>query len=121
GGDLQLLCNVETHWSSTLLMIERALLLQRAIDMFFALSDFKELAVYQLHDAEWKSLEIFQDILMIPHTFQQDLSEEKTPTLCDIIPAFKAMEAIWKEHQIESMDTECIVQAGLDKIGCYLE
>ena len=66
--------------------------------------------------AEWDALQVFQKILevswrlstfsaaywlttlcKVPHAFQQQLSYEKTPTLCDTIPSFKAMAATWEE------------------------
>ncbi|KAJ7663671.1 hypothetical protein B0H17DRAFT_304895 [Mycena rosella] len=41
--DLQLLRDVITRWSSTLLMIERAILLREAIDRFLSSNEFEEL------------------------------------------------------------------------------
>ena len=60
-------------------------------------------------------------MLQIPHAFQQWLSAEKTPTLCDAIPSFEAMIRIWKEHQVRHPETAGIVQAGLDKLSTYQE
>ena len=57
----------------------------------------------------------------ISHAFQQWLSAEKTPTLCDAIPSFEAMIHIWKEHQVKHPETAGIVQAGLDKLSIYQE
>ena len=62
-----------------------------------------------------------QYVLQIPHAFQQRLSAEKTPTLCDAIPSFEAMIRVWKEHQVKHPETAGIVQAGLDKLGTYQE
>jgi len=52
--------------------------------------------------------------------FQQKLSAEKTPTLCNALPAFDVMVSVWKEMQ-ESMDELYfdIIQAGIDKLDAY--
>ncbi|KAF9490016.1 hypothetical protein BDN71DRAFT_1369145, partial [Pleurotus eryngii] len=99
--NLQLLYDVETQSSSTLLMIDHALLLHEAIDRFLMKSDFAELQQHQLSTSEWEALKAFKCVLQVPHTFQQHLSGEKTPTLCDAIPAFKAMMRVWKSLQNE--------------------
>ncbi|KAF8989116.1 hypothetical protein BDQ17DRAFT_1214062, partial [Cyathus striatus] len=113
--------DVDTRWSSTLLMIERAILLQEAITKFTLQPDFEILKNYQLNDTEWRALGIFKDILLVPHAFQQELSAQKTPTLCNVIPAFRSMEIIWKEHLRDNPETSDIVQAGLNKLSCYAE
>lgn len=53
------------------------------------------------------------------HAFQQILSYEKTPTLCNTLPAFKAMKQKWEEHQDDHPDTAGIVQKGLNKLADY--
>ncbi|KAF7328296.1 Dimer-Tnp-hAT domain-containing protein [Mycena sanguinolenta] len=84
--DLQLLRDVDTRWSSTLIMIDRAILLREAIDRFLSDVQFKDLHKYKLNDKEWEALEVFRRILAVPHAFQQLLSAEKTPTLGDALP-----------------------------------
>ncbi|KAF8979823.1 hypothetical protein BDQ17DRAFT_1215276, partial [Cyathus striatus] len=114
--NLQLLRDADTQWSSTLLMIEQAIMLHQ----FVSLPDFN--AAHKQHiltDSKWKALGIFQDILLVPHAFQQKLSAEKTPTLCNVIPTFKNMEVT--EHAHDGPDTSQIVQAGLDKLSSYFE
>lgn len=58
--------------------------------------------------------------LKVPDAFQQKLSAEKTPTLCNAIPSFDAMVTIWKGHQ-ESWGEpfSSIIQDGLDKLNAY--
>ena len=55
----------------------------------------------------------------VPHAFQQQLSYEKTPTLCNAIPAFEAMASTWKRYQTDNLHTSHIVQKGLDKLEEY--
>ena len=60
-------------------------------------------------------------ILQVPHAFQQRLSSESTPTLCDAIPSFERMLKVWEEDQIKHPETAGIVQAGIDKLEDYSE
>lgn len=60
-------------------------------------------------------------MLQVPHAFQQRLSAEKTPTLGDAIPAFEAMQIVWKAQQVKNPKTAFIIDAGLDKLEEYRE
>lgn len=57
--------------------------------------------------------------MQIPHAFQQRLSAEKTPTLCEALPAFEAMKKKWEEQQVENPESAYIIDAGLDKLETY--
>ncbi|KDR70908.1 hypothetical protein GALMADRAFT_75694, partial [Galerina marginata CBS 339.88] len=123
GKDLQLLRDVDTRWSSALLMIERALFLEKSINEFLDIPEFQELEKYRLDDDEWNALATAREILLVPFAFQQRLSAEKTPTLCDAIPSFEAMIRTWTDQQ-QSYDggPECeVIQKGLDKLAVYRE
>ena len=82
--EYQLLWDVNVHWSSTLLMIDRFLLLREVCNLYkcvimlmFAVSqaitqfldkdlgDFAELHKYSINDDEWKLLKIYADILRV--------------------------------------------------------
>ncbi|KAJ6560605.1 ribonuclease H-like domain-containing protein, partial [Mycena vulgaris] len=117
--DLQLLRDVDTRWSSTLLMIDRAILLREAIDKFLSDPQFRDLHKYKLGNEEWEALEAFKRILSVPHAFQQRLSAEKTPTLGDALPAFEAMIKAWEKQQVSHPATAHIVQEGIDKLESY--
>ncbi|KAJ7148504.1 ribonuclease H-like domain-containing protein, partial [Mycena crocata] len=119
--DLQLLRDVDTRWSSTLLMIDRAVLLREAIDKFLSDPQFQDLKKYKLGEKEWDALKAFQRILAVPHAFQQKLSAEKTPTLGHALPAFEAMIAAWQKQQERFPETAHIVQQGIDKLESYRE
>ncbi|KAJ7848736.1 hypothetical protein B0H14DRAFT_2259389, partial [Mycena olivaceomarginata] len=96
--DLQLLWDVDTRWSSTLIMMDRAILLREVIVIIFL--QFRDLKKYKLGDKEWEALKAFKRRLSVPHAFQQRLSAEKTPTLGDALPAFEAMITAWEKQQI---------------------
>ena len=57
----------------------------------------------------------------IPHAFQQLLSFESTPTLCDAIPAYGDFESAWKEYQSTHSEVAPFIQRGLDKLEIYRE
>ncbi|KAK6992491.1 ribonuclease H-like domain-containing protein, partial [Favolaschia claudopus] len=119
--DLQLLRDVDTRWSSTLLMIDRAILLRLAIDKFLDDAQFPDLVKYKLSDAEWEALDIFRRILAVPHAFQQKLSGEKTPTLGNALPAFEAMISQWEKQKAQYPEATHIIQQGIDKLTTYRE
>lgn len=153
--NLQMIRDMDVRWSSTLLMVERALLLRavsqtlklsymspslysQAIEKFLASRDMRELQKYQLSVHEWNALEVFQKILavratsnliyiylmlflQVPHAFQQRLSAEKTPTLCDALPSFEAMKKVWTQQKVDLPHAASIIEAGLDKLGNYRE
>ncbi|KAJ7161812.1 ribonuclease H-like domain-containing protein, partial [Mycena crocata] len=119
--DLELLQDVITRWSSTLLMIDRGILLQSAVDQFLSSNQFEELRKYKLGPHEWEALKAFKKILDVPHAFQQKLSAEKTPTLGLAFPAFESMIAKWEQMQLDHPELADIIQKGLDKLGSYQE
>ena len=59
-------------------------------------------------------------LFQIPHSFQQSLSQESTPSLCDTIPLFEAMVQLLKIHQQKFPETSMIIQEGLDKLSEYI-
>ncbi|PCH37379.1 hypothetical protein WOLCODRAFT_84264 [Wolfiporia cocos MD-104 SS10] len=111
--NLQLLRDVDTRWSSTLLMIERALMLREVC------TDFAELKQYHLSHADWTALEYFKGILEIPHAFQHKLAAEQIPTICNTIPAFEALMRCWRQHKELHPLTALIVDQGLTKLSEY--
>ncbi|KAJ6556030.1 ribonuclease H-like domain-containing protein, partial [Mycena capillaripes] len=120
--DLQLLRDVDTRWSSTLIMIDRAILLREAIDKFLSDPQFRDLHKYKLGDKEWEALEAFKRILAVGCRLHYTrLSAEKTPTLGDALPAFEAMIKAWQAQQVKYHETAHIVQKGIDKLELYRE
>jgi hypothetical protein len=59
--------------------------------------------------------------VQVPHAFQQRLSSDKMPTLCDTISAFEAMKSIWNKQKVEMPDVSHIIDAGLEKLDEYQE
>ncbi|KAF5347876.1 hypothetical protein D9757_013414 [Collybiopsis confluens] len=108
--ELQLILDMDIRWSSTYLMVERGIILRLAN---LARTHF-------LSDEDWALLIEMKNALEVPHLFQQCLSSEKTPTLCDAIPAFEAMAAKWLDLQDTSPRLSAALRAGLDKLNEYI-
>ncbi|KIK02918.1 hypothetical protein K443DRAFT_96091, partial [Laccaria amethystina LaAM-08-1] len=119
--DLQLLRDVDTRWSSTLLMTECALELELAITEFLRNDEFDEVRKHKLNDSDWDALNLFRNILQVPHAFQHALAVEKTPTLSNAIPAFEAMIKVWDNQKADDPEAAQLIQPGLDKLAVYLE
>ncbi|KAG0702687.1 hypothetical protein DFH29DRAFT_804590, partial [Suillus ampliporus] len=117
--DLQLLRDIDVRWSSTLLMVERAIVLREGIDRFLLSDSFPEFQKYKLGSSEWDALDVFHKVLSVPHAFQQWLSAEKTLTLCNAIPAFEAMVRIWSKQLDDDPNLAVVIQPGLDKLNDY--
>ncbi|KAK0184537.1 ribonuclease H-like domain-containing protein [Armillaria mellea] len=118
-GSLQLLRDVEIHWSSTDIMIERAILLRQPIRSFLQCREQRELQKHQLSEDEWTVLNLFHEILRVPHAFQQHLSAEKTPTLCNALPSFSALILRWHLLKEKLPEMKVVISAGLKKLEEY--
>ncbi|KAF9523627.1 hypothetical protein CPB83DRAFT_775117, partial [Crepidotus variabilis] len=126
--ELELLRDVDIRWSSTYLMIYRAVQLEPVIKDFLHSATFEELRRRcELSPAEWSALTTAGRILKVPFKFQQALSAEKTPTLCNTIGSFYTLMSSWKalqkkleEENPDSFGAEAeIIQAGIDKLQEY--
>ncbi|PBK81199.1 hypothetical protein ARMGADRAFT_948546 [Armillaria gallica] len=108
---LQPLLDVDVCWSSTDIMIERAI--------YLCEQDFIELRQYKLSDDEWKALHIIHQILTVLHAFQQQLSADKTLTLALAILSFQQMMQLWEELTIKFPDVKPAIKEGLSKLKTY--
>ncbi|KAK0502611.1 hypothetical protein EDD18DRAFT_1065161, partial [Armillaria luteobubalina] len=115
--ELQIILDTDTRWSSTHLMMEQALILHLAINTFLSSDDFQDLA--RNNNISTHDWDLLDD--MIPHQIQEHLSAEKTPTLCDMLPAFEAVSALWKAQRQEFPGLSHAIDAGLEKLSEYTE
>ncbi|KAK0493601.1 hypothetical protein EDD18DRAFT_1078354, partial [Armillaria luteobubalina] len=120
--ELQIILDTDTRWSSTHLMMEWALILRLAINTFLSSDDFRDLARNNnISTHDWDLLDDMSIVLNVPHQFQEHLSAEKTLTLCDMLPAFEAVSALWKAQRQEFPGLSCAIDAGLEKLSEYTE
>ncbi|PBK81196.1 hypothetical protein ARMGADRAFT_948624, partial [Armillaria gallica] len=57
----------------------------------------------------------------VPHQFQEQLSAEKTPTLCNMLPAFEAVSVLWKAQKDECPLLSYAINSDLQKLSEYKE
>ncbi|THU90185.1 hypothetical protein K435DRAFT_676445, partial [Dendrothele bispora CBS 962.96] len=55
----------------------------------------------------------------VPRAFQQLLSAEETPTLCDVLLSFQEMIHLWKDMKTQLPDMRSIIEAGIQKLEEY--
>ncbi|TFK17887.1 hypothetical protein FA15DRAFT_604244, partial [Coprinopsis marcescibilis] len=119
GHEIQPIHDVDTRWSSTFLMIDRAIFLQKAIVKMT--EGFPELQKYALSVDDWNALITASEVLEIPHAFQQVLSAEKTPSLGKALLAFAALERQLTTLKKTRHTAASIIDAGLCKLAEYQE
>ncbi|KAF5343710.1 hypothetical protein D9758_016511 [Tetrapyrgos nigripes] len=115
--DMELLRDVKNRWSSVLLMLLRAILLKEAIKRMISLHN--DLKKYWMNDEEWNKLERYAEILQVPHSFQERLSGEKTPTLSFALPGYDAMIAKWEHMKGTLPQYASVIDAGIAKLHKY--
>ncbi len=57
--------------------------------------------------------------IKVPHAFQQRLSAEKTPTLCDALLSFSTFILRWQPLQEKMPEMKDVIKAGLTKLEDY--
>jgi hypothetical protein len=57
----------------------------------------------------------------MPHSYQQLLSTEKTPSLCGTIPAFEGLIQVLQTFQEDNPSSFNIIQPGIEKLQDYQE
>lgn len=136
--EVQLLRDVDTRWSSTFLMIDRVLELYpassifshlgkllilislQAIDAFLKQVKQKDITHHALHEIE---LEVLGDIckfLEIPHSIQELLSAEKTPTLSWVLPEYENMLCMLRDFREAYPQLRRTVSTSIAKIEEYV-
>ncbi|KAJ3557704.1 hypothetical protein NP233_g11674 [Leucocoprinus birnbaumii] len=108
--------NLHPSWS-TRPSIDRALKLKQAIIEYVRLNP--DMVRIHLLAVDWDTLEVYSKILAVPHAFQQVLSAEKTPTLCDVLPSFNTLIDTWRRLQLKFPAYRRVIEAGVAKLERY--
>ncbi|KAI8978312.1 hypothetical protein BD414DRAFT_516941 [Trametes punicea] len=112
----QLLRDVDTRWSSTFLMVDRLLSLYPAVQLLMRKYEPDAL----LSD---KTLDVLSDIhefLAIPHTVQELLSAENTPTASLALPAYAELIEILKGARVKLPKLAHGIQAAISALEEYM-
>ncbi|KAH6896460.1 ribonuclease H-like domain-containing protein, partial [Coprinopsis sp. MPI-PUGE-AT-0042] len=111
--------DMDVRWSATFLMIDRVLLLYRAIKVFLAMEKNASMRDLGLSDEQLVRLAQIRKFLEIPHTVQEALSADKTPTLPIALPAYEELLAMLKDFLPRNPEIAHGVQASIDKLEEY--
>ncbi|KAF5346668.1 hypothetical protein D9758_013219 [Tetrapyrgos nigripes] len=93
-------------------------LLKEAIQRMTSLHN--DLKKYWMTNEEWDILEKYAEILQVPHSFQEWLSGEKTPTLSFALPGYDAMITKWENRKDTLPQYASVIDAGIAKLHKYL-
>ncbi|KAI0790281.1 hypothetical protein BC629DRAFT_1287814 [Irpex lacteus] len=88
---LQLLRDCPTRWSSTYMMVDRALRLYPALAAFLSLPKHVDVAHHALTDTDIDVLEDIHDVLQKSADVQQAVSGETAPTVAFTFPVFEGL------------------------------
>ncbi|CDO71217.1 hypothetical protein BN946_scf184863.g12 [Trametes cinnabarina] len=131
----QLLRDVDTRWSSTFLMIDRLLSLYPVKGSCMSWLEFPSDAFFikavqilmRKHDPDAllsdKTLDVLSDIrefLAIPHTVQELLSAEHTPTASLVLPAYAELIEILKGARAKLPQLGHGIQAAISALEEYM-
>ncbi|EDR13320.1 uncharacterized protein LACBIDRAFT_309052 [Laccaria bicolor S238N-H82] len=117
---VNLLRDCETRWSSTFLMVDHGLVLYPAIRSFLLdLLQF-DLSSHLLPDNEINVLCHIHQILEIPHTAQELLSGELTPSLSMALPAYEDLLTKWKGLQMTIPELQHYINVRITKLEEYI-
>ncbi|KAF8416610.1 ribonuclease H-like domain-containing protein [Boletus edulis BED1] len=116
---VQLLRDCVTRWSSTFKMTDRVILLNPAIQSFLQERQNADIAHLNLDAKTMAVLQDIQQVIEIPHTAQELLSSERTPTLSMALPAYEQLAVKWKELQSTIWELAHYIGVGLEKLEKY--
>ncbi|KAH8075869.1 hypothetical protein BXZ70DRAFT_1002994 [Cristinia sonorae] len=101
----ELLRDVDTRWSSLLLMIDRFIEMYEGIMLFLDKAEQKHLKPYALTEMELRVLIDIRQFLYIFHAVQEILSYEKTPTLSMTIPTYEQLLVLLRTYRTSDLKT----------------
>ncbi|KAF8484399.1 hypothetical protein JB92DRAFT_2560940, partial [Gautieria morchelliformis] len=92
---LTLIRDSPTRWGLSYLMIERALYLRHAIEVYISPPVMSTILKQRLTNNEWAVLKDIKNILEPAHVLQAVMCTEHTPILACILPAFDSLLSTW--------------------------
>ncbi|KAI5991213.1 ribonuclease H-like domain-containing protein [Pisolithus albus] len=128
---LQLLLDMKVRWSSTYVMLRRALELKEYVNEFVRHIGIQERNVekrqkllnLELSEAEWDRVRLLLSLLGYAEKAQHAFSTEHGPTLHAALPALEALHKAWslRMDSVKYMDFTDALEAALRKVSEYYE
>ncbi|KAF6743967.1 hypothetical protein DFP72DRAFT_826832 [Ephemerocybe angulata] len=119
--DVVPLKDMDIRWSSSHLMLKRLILLHPA--MKIVLQDERytdDERALLLTDDQLRRVQQINSFLEIPHSVQEIISAEKTPTLPVALPAYENLLSMLKSFRKQNLDIADGVDAAIEKLEGYL-
>ncbi|KAF8531074.1 hypothetical protein JB92DRAFT_2692988, partial [Gautieria morchelliformis] len=98
---LTLIRDSPTRWGLSYLMIERALYLRQAIEVYISPPVMSTIFKQRLTNNEWAVLKDIKNILELAHALQAVMCTEHTPILACVLPAFDSLLSTWTRMRKE--------------------
>ncbi|TEB22971.1 hypothetical protein FA13DRAFT_1640449 [Coprinellus micaceus] len=119
--DHAVLNDMDVRWSSTFLMIDRILELYPAIEVMAEQDKHEWLRPYLLTAEQLRRLDKIRNFLEIPHSIQEGVSADKTPTLPVALPAYEQLLTVLRVFKSAEPEIAHGVQAAIDKLNEYFQ
>ncbi|KAF8587220.1 hypothetical protein K439DRAFT_1338861, partial [Ramaria rubella] len=117
---LQLLCDVDTHWDSVYYMARCLRILHQPLDTYLHHPHRQDnIGRYRLTPMEWDLLKDFEFILEQPHAVQQAMSKQLMPLLSGTLPSLEIFMSWWEQIHDTKQHLAPFIQPGLDKASKY--
>ncbi|KDQ54070.1 hypothetical protein JAAARDRAFT_135955, partial [Jaapia argillacea MUCL 33604] len=117
---LQLLRDVDTRWSSTFQMMGRYLYLLLGIDLFCAHPRREELVEHRISETTHGVLQDIHQVLEVPHTTQELLSGDHSPTASRALPVYERLIVTWRRFQELIPELAHYIGVGIAKLEEYV-
>ncbi|KAI0682527.1 hypothetical protein C8T65DRAFT_551748, partial [Cerioporus squamosus] len=117
----ELLRDVDTRWSSTFLMIDRLLVLYPAVKLFMQQPKQEDIRDLLLSDMQINVLVDIHDFLWLPHSVQELLSAEQTPTVAMVVPAYERLLEMLKLSALSHPQLAHAINASIQALEGYMQ
>ncbi|KIK16191.1 hypothetical protein PISMIDRAFT_48578, partial [Pisolithus microcarpus 441] len=131
GVPLQLLLDMKVRWSSTFLMLRRALDLKKDVNRFVRHLSLQErdadkcrkIMELELTEVEWVRMQLLLSLLSYAEKAQHAFSSEQGLALHTALPALEALHKAWstRKSSAKYRDFTSGLNAGLTKVSVYYE
>ncbi|EPQ60967.1 hypothetical protein GLOTRDRAFT_30409, partial [Gloeophyllum trabeum ATCC 11539] len=117
----ELLRDVDTRWSSTFLMIDRLLEMYPAVNCFLHHPKQEEIKYHIISKPEQRVLLDIREYLQVPHSVQEVVCSDRTPTVPIVIPLYEMLLAALRRLLDSLPKIAHAISAAIFKIEEYVK